>query len=484
MKTVQKILFITIFQEGDGGGEGRVAYEMARWFSEHYQVVMLCPGNVTGLSTDSTGFKRFQVQSMRQGNLAMPLLSALNVRKVFKYLDDFRPEVIHIHDPALLGVVGQLWARLNRVPVFYTAHVLPSRALDFGASEITKFLNTPGNDAIAEKYLLNFYDNCDAVVGLNQNAASEVRRFGYNGEIFIIPNGRSLRVYNGNRFADPAAPVKNLTFVGFLNKRKNQAFLLDVMKVLPKNYHLQLIGEPLVPAYLEELKKNARENQLNVTFMGQLSQKEIAAVLENTHVFVSASKMEVQSLVIIEALASGTPVVGLSNETVDELVDETDGIWLPKDANAEEFAWAVHQVCNLPAEEYFRLCKGARSRVNTLDWSNVMKKTVECYNQVVTKNPRTTGALDSRILMKYISQITDRRVQANVLEIVSYLTKPAQPVPDVNLKAVWMAWLNMTASVVGYYALKGPLIINRRLDVEKHRILKKPIFQAIKPRER
>ncbi len=44
-----------------------------------------------------------------------------------------------------------------------------------------------------------------------------------------------------------------------------------------------------------------------------------------THAFVSASKMEVQSLAIIEALASGSPVIGLGNETVDELVDETNG---------------------------------------------------------------------------------------------------------------------------------------------------------------
>ena len=46
---------------------------------------------------------------------------------------------------------------------------------------------------------------------------------------------------------------------------------------------------------------------------------QIPNYLERAHVFPSASKMEVQSLVVIEALASGTPVVGLSNETIDEL---------------------------------------------------------------------------------------------------------------------------------------------------------------------
>jgi glycosyltransferase involved in cell wall biosynthesis len=86
--------------------------------------------------------------------------------------------------------------------------------------------------------------------------------------------------------------------------------------------------------------------------------------------------MEVQSLVIIEALASGTPVVGLSNETVDELVDASDGIRLSKDASPREFAAAVHKICELGEAEYRKLCENSRSRVNTLDWSIVMEKTL------------------------------------------------------------------------------------------------------------
>ena len=50
MESTPKILFISIFKEGDGGGEGRVAYEMARWYSHHYPVVMLSPGANTTVS--------------------------------------------------------------------------------------------------------------------------------------------------------------------------------------------------------------------------------------------------------------------------------------------------------------------------------------------------------------------------------------------------------------------------------------------------
>jgi glycosyltransferase involved in cell wall biosynthesis len=121
---VKRILFISIFKEGYGGGEGRVAYEMARWFSRHYQVVMLCPGRTTGLVKDPSGFLQFQVQSTGRENIFIPLLSAVTVKKIYDFLDAFQPDIVHMHDPALLDVIGQLWARHHRIPAFYTAHIL------------------------------------------------------------------------------------------------------------------------------------------------------------------------------------------------------------------------------------------------------------------------------------------------------------------------------------------------------------------------
>lgn len=480
MKTIQKILFISIFKEGDGGGEGRVAYEMARWFSRQYSVVMLCPGETTSLTVDSTGFKRFSVQSVREGNLAVPLLSALNVRKIYQFLDAFKPDVIHIHDPALLCVVGQLWARLNGVPVFYTAHVLPSRILDFGAGEVAQFLSTPANESLVDRYLLDFYESCDAVVGLNATAAAEVRAFGYSGPIHIIPNGRDLRLYNACALPDNRAAVKELAFVGFLNKRKNQAFLLEMMRYLPENYHLTLIGEPLVPAYLEELQQTVAAGRLNVTFTGQLTQAQIAAALEKTHVFVSASKMEVQSLVIIEALASGTPVVGLANETVSELVDDSNGACLPKEASAEAFAQAVMMMSELEPDEYRQLCHNARQRVKDLDWSRVMESTVAAYRQAAEQKQAQHAAPDATLFMKYTALIPDAELRREVEDVLARLTPHPVQRGLGNVKAAWMTWLNMTAAVVGYYVLKGPVTISRRINEERHELLNRPLMRINK----
>ena len=451
---VEKILFISLFKEGYGGGEGRVAYEMSRWFSKHYDVVMLCPGEKTGLVKDETGFKEFHVRSSGDKNVYLPLLNAVEVKRIYDFLEKFKPDVIHMHDPALLDVIGQLWAKYARVPVFYTAHILPDRALDFGATDISRLLNTPINDQLVRRYLLNFYQQCDVVIALNQITANKIRNFGYRGRIFQIPNGRDLALYDSKKFADITEKEKRLTFVGSLDKRKNQAFLIEAMQYLPASYHLQLAGVPLNASYEKQLKEQAETLGVKVSFLGQLSQQEVAGVLAKSHAFVSASKMEVQSLAIIEALASGSPVIGLGNETVDELVDESNGMRLPNDARAKEFAAAVRSVCERPAEEYNQLCQNAHSRVSDLDWSVVMEKTIQCYETVLALRPGNTSISRIKLYRQFISHIPSRRLRNEIIKLAAHL--PGQPEKKhfLPVKTLSIALLNMGVSVSGYYLLK------------------------------
>ena len=410
----------------------------------------------------------FTLQSTIEGNLAVPLLSPRNIRRLFAFLDEFKPDIVHIHDPALLDVVAQFWAISRQVPVFYTAHILPSRALDFGTSEMARFFTGPVTEGLVEKYLLNFYQSCDAVVGLNEITVQQIRDFGYTGPILRIPNGRNLSMFNACRYTSPTSTEKILTFIGFISKRKNQEFLIEAMQFLPANYRLVLIGEPIVAAYQEELAKKAVDLNVNVLFTGQLTQSEIAAALEKSHVFVSASKMEVQSLVIIEALASGTPVVGLSNETVDELVDASDGIWLPKETSPREFAAAVQHICELSEDEYHKLCENARHRVSHLDWSNIIEKTLQGYNEINEQKRKTPPSKSSaEVLHKYIAQLPAGRLQTVFSEALSFIPLPLREKPSITARVLLIAGLNMSASVIGYYVLKGLLLFLRQLHRNK-----------------
>ena len=393
---IMRIVFVSIFQPGWGGGHGRVAQEMAEYFAAAgggaYEVALICPGERTELACGPNGLRIFFVQSTGEGHLRVPLLIQANLRRIRAFLESFRPDVIHAHDPVLLSLMVQVWAQMAGVPFVYTAHEIPSKILEFGALDVVKFpmgLVEP----VALRFLSDFYCNCDAVVALNSIVADSIRAFGYSGKLLVIPNGRHLARYAACRTARLSQSPKILIFVGFVAERKNQHFLLEVMEHLPGDYGLRLVGEPLDPAYEERLRVYAREHHLaNVEFYGRVRHEAMPAYYEAAHLLVSASKMEVQSLVVIEALASGTPVVGLSNETVDELVDDTVGARLPKEASPAEFAAAVERLCSLPQADYDRLCENARRRVQHLDWSTVADALTDAYAALASAKAEARAA--------------------------------------------------------------------------------------------
>ena len=468
-----RVVFISLFKSGFGGGEGQAAHELAQHFAPYHDTVLICPGDHTGPAEAENGLRVFAVQSATEGIVCLPALSAWNVNKILAFLDEFHPDVMHAHEPALIGLIGQIWARMHHVPFVYTAHVLPSKILEFGTADVVnaRIMRSILAESVTRQILTNFFENCDALVALNDYALDSLRQFGHAGRIFVIPNGRELKRYAICKNTNLSSPKRVLTFVGFISERKNQRYLLEVLTHLPRHYWLYIVGEPLNLAYGQQLRDFCQAHGLdNVVFTGQVEHKAIPPYLEKTHVFVSASKMEVQSLVVIEALASGTPVVGLSNETVDELVDDQVGARLPKDTDPAEFARHVEQICNLPQPEYDRMCENARQRVKRLDWTNVVALTTQAYESLLSENPPVTQkastGLANLIALLPPGEVRDilaervtaleRTIQEKVhLEPGASLASTIQQVRRVPASTWFFAGLTIPASVAGYLVLRS-----------------------------
>jgi glycosyltransferase involved in cell wall biosynthesis len=402
----------------------------------------------------------------------MPELSTTTVRDLFEFLDNFQPEIVHAHEPALIGLISQVWARMNTVPFVHTSHVLPSKAVDFGTTDTINVINrNPISDYAIHGVLSNFFSNCDALIALNQPAYDSIREFGYSGPVFIIPNGRALAHYNSKQITDIHAEQKNLLFIGYLNERKNQHYLLKAFRHLPENYCLRLIGKPLKEEYKDKLDRYIDKHGLsNVEFIGQIEHNQIPEYLESTHVFVSASTMEVQSLVVIEALASGTPIVGLSNETIDELINDEVGAWLARNQKPSEFAEQIVQLCSLPEARYREICQNARDRVAHLDWSNVVELTTLAYREILTiKN--FMSAEESDILTSLVSFFTLGDLKDYLLNAIEDARKESSPQKGLfprlkvpNWLESWIrvpssTWilsgLTIIVSVVGFIFMRG-----------------------------
>lgn len=129
-------------------------------------------------------------------------------------------------------------------------------------------------------------------------------------DFVVIPNGINLLEYKfninkRNKIRAELGVSDNeilLGHVGEFNFQKNQKFLVDLLRTLPKNYKLILIGQG---ENLEKLKERAKKLQLNtrIIFTGVVNN--VTVYLDAMDVFLLPSKFEGQPFVLVEATASG-----------------------------------------------------------------------------------------------------------------------------------------------------------------------------------
>ena len=414
-----KILVVSSHEQEFGGGEGRLAFEFAIEMSKRHEVVLMYPGR--GPEALPPG-ARLTVHQIRSLDYTLPALKGEELRALLRFLDAFSPDVIHSHTPWFLGAIAQAWAFLHGVPFFFTAHELPSKMLEWGLVRYLRgVLQSPLLHALTRTYLVSFCRHCTGVVALNKAAADDIRGIGYRGRLFVIPNGRTLAMYNGTGPTDIQGREKVLTFVGDFGPRKNQMYLVSVMNHLPDEYRLLLIGHDVDHRYRREIDSAiGPELRRRVSFTGRLDHSRIPAQLAKTHLWVSASLMEVQSLAVLEALASGTPVLGLSNETIDELIDSQVGMRLERTATPDQFARAVRAICETDAESYRRMCRNARERVRPYDWANAVRLTEQMYERSLRRGlPARRGTLAIPLLIA-AAQMLIAMIIFRILQLIAF----------------------------------------------------------------
>ncbi len=223
-----KILVVSSHEQEFGGGEGRLAFEFALEMSKRHEVVLMYPGKMPDALPPGA---RLTVHPIRSLDFTLPALKGKELAAVVGFFRAFSPDIIHSHTPWFLGAVAQAWAFVNGVPFFFTAHELPSKMLEWGLVRYLRgIMQSPLLHALTRTYLVSFCRHCTGVVALNKAAADDIRGIGYRGRLFVIPNGRTLALYDGTGPADIDAREKMLTFIGDFGPRKNQKYLVEMMQ--------------------------------------------------------------------------------------------------------------------------------------------------------------------------------------------------------------------------------------------------------------
>lgn len=193
----------------------------------------------------------------------------------------------------------------------------------------------------------------DWTIAIDRHCVEQARQSGIAHKLSLLMNAVDLRTFHpddGKRVAlrqrlSLANDVRVLMFVGRLEqvKRVDRAVeCLPFLRDSSKRFHLIIAGDGTKRSFLEELV--TAQGLGNVTFLGHVQHDELPALYNMADLLLLPSEMEGAPMVILEALACGTPVVASRVGGVPDVIqDGVNGMTLV-DIAPEPFAKAIEHV--------------------------------------------------------------------------------------------------------------------------------------------
>jgi glycosyltransferase involved in cell wall biosynthesis len=200
--------------------------------------------------------------------------------------------------------------------------------------------------------------------------------------VLVIPNGINASLYRPDRRRDMTEIV--LLSVGRLHLQKGPIRLLEIVRAIRVNTGLPVrawvIGDGPERARLEQY---AIDNELNsvVKFTGWIDRSEVAVAYRSAVFLVQLSAYEGMSNVILEALASGLPVVASRIPgNVDLVLDQENGLLFSIDESCEMIAAEIVRLWKSPAR-WQRMSDSARMSVTVkYDWQIIAASYERLFN--------------------------------------------------------------------------------------------------------
>ena len=262
-----------------------------------------------GLPLANTGF----YVSLRYRTVAKKLLQSM--------------DVVHVHHPFLSGRLALIYGTRKNIPVVFTNHT----RYDLYAQARLPFMPMEISQSLLQAYMPDFCSAVDLVISPSQGMERILRQYGVESHIEVVPNGANLKPFHK---AKPLSRAEFgfrkedilLVYMGRVAPEKNIEFLLQafagVARTVPNVYLLILGGGQ--KEHEEKLRPIPGELGIEdrVRFMGMIPYDQLPSYLAMCDAFVTASVTEVHPYSVIEAMATGLPIMGIDSPGVGDSVEE------------------------------------------------------------------------------------------------------------------------------------------------------------------
>jgi len=336
------------------------------------EVLVICPD---GGITEYKGAKIYGVSGF-----PLPLYPELKMalpRPAIGYiLEQFQPDIIHVVNPAVLGLAGIFYSKVLDIPLVASYHThLPQYLQHYGLGMLEgllwELLKAGHNQAA-----LNL---CTSTAMMEELTAHGIERVnlwqrGVDTETFhpsLVSEEMRSRLSQNH----PDSPL--LLYVGRLSAEKEIERIKPILEAIPAA-RLALVGDGPHRQALEKHFANT-----NTHFVGYLVGKELASAFASADAFIFPSRTETLGLVLLEAMAAGCPVVAARSGGIPDIVtDGVNGYLFAPDAGDEGAIAATLRLLEMKQERE-SIRQNARLEAERWGWAAATRQLQDYYQKVI-----------------------------------------------------------------------------------------------------
>lgn len=364
-------LFTETFLPKIDGIVTRLKHTVENLQRQGHQVLVFCP---EGGLKEYKGAKIYGVTGM-----PLPLYPELKLAfpspNIKQALLKFQPDLIHVVNPAVLGVGGIYYAKNLHIPLVASYHThLPQYLQHYGLGALEgvlwELLKLAHNQAE-----LNLCTSSAMVQELLNHGIERVDLWqrGVDTELFQ-PDLKSAQMRQKLSQGHPDAPL--FLYVGRVSAEKQIDEIKPVLEAIPQA-RLAIVGDGPHRKNLE-----AHFEGTNTYFAGYMQGLELASAFASADAFIFPSRTETLGLVLLEAMAGGCPVVAAASGGILDIVTDGENGCL-FDPTVERGVVQATQRLMAAQGERDILRQNARREAERWGWPAATQQLVSYYEQVV-----------------------------------------------------------------------------------------------------
>lgn len=281
-------------------------------------------------------------------------MGPFNRAHINKLVKEIRPDIVHIQNHFFIGSAVLEAANRLKIPVVGTNHM--------GPGDVSGFLPLPNFiKNIVDRFIWNrfasVFKKCIYSTAPSKFAYSLFAKHGVYVKGAIISNGIDLNIFTPSRsgretilkerYSLPDKPI--VLYTGRLEPGKEMGvWIKSIPYVLEKmEAHFVLLGPGIKKKALQKMAK-ALGIEKNITFIDSVAYAEMPNFYHLANLFAISSIIETQGLVVLEAMASGLPVVATNATALPELVHDGENGFLFEVGNSRMMGEKIVKILGDP----------------------------------------------------------------------------------------------------------------------------------------